>query len=74
MWGGALKTFFWVWVIGTYHLVLPDEQCTFETIMNLQLYGFELVWDSAPSAFNGAEYAAREYGAPVPFPIKEGVI
>jgi hypothetical protein len=49
-----------------YHLVIPDEQNTFETQENLTAYGFSHVWDSAPSAFAGANYAAIYYGCPVP--------
>ena len=55
-----------VFVKETHHLVIPDEQCSFETLENLKSEGFELVWDSAPSEFKGAQYAAQNYGAPVP--------
>ena len=50
----------------TNHLVLPDAECSFETLENVSHAGFQLVWDSAPTEFEGAQYAAREYGACVP--------
>lgn len=55
-----------VYVNGRHHLVIPDEENTFETQQNLEQNGFTLIWDSAPSVFAGAKYAARSYNAPVP--------
>lgn len=55
-----------VFVSEQYHLLLSDEECDFETIAGLFDSGFELVWDSAPTEFEGALYAGREYGAYVP--------
>lgn len=36
-----------------------DEEATVETQVNLISAGFELVWDSAPTKFKGAQYAAQ---------------
>jgi len=47
-------------------LVLPDEECSFETCENLENNGFHLIWDSAPSWFAGTQYAKDHYDAFIP--------
>jgi hypothetical protein len=58
----------WVFVKGDHNLTIPNEESSFETQENLAREGFELVWDSAPSEFEGAKYASQNYGAHVPVP------
>lgn len=58
--------FFHVFVKGDHCLVIPDEEATYETYNNLRDSGFQHIWDSAPSEFAGAEYAAKHYGAVIP--------
>ena len=56
----------WVLVKDQEHLVIPNAQATMETIRDAEMAGFKIVWDSAPSEIEGARYAARAHGAPVP--------
>ncbi len=57
-----LPSFFSVFVNGCHCLTIPDEETSFDTIQNLERNGFELVWDSAPTAFIGSKYAYDTYG------------
>lgn len=56
---------FQVFTNDKHHLVIPDSECTFETLENLSANGFDLLWDSAPTEFEGAKYAAS-FGAVIP--------
>jgi len=61
-----LPCFYQVFINGVNSLVICDDECSFQTVRNLESQGFELVWDSAPSEFKGAKYAAEFYGAFLP--------
>lgn len=58
--------FYLVFVRGSNHLIVPEGQAD---IMALDEAGFLLVWDSAPSEFAGANYAAKFYAAPTPVQV-----
>jgi hypothetical protein len=60
------KEFWSVWVNGLHHLVIPYSQTSVETCENLTNAGFNEIWDSAPSEFDGAQYAAKYAGAVIP--------
>jgi len=64
---------FQVFIKGFNSLTIPDEHCSFETLENLETKGWERVWDSAPSEWRGAFYAASAYGSVVPVPVREVV-
>jgi len=68
-----MSELFQVFTKGDYHLVLPDSECTVDTLQNLEMNGFTLRWDSAPSEFAGAKCAAN-YGAYVPVTRRRNTI
>lgn len=57
--------FYEVWVRGIHHwLRFSTRRGERE---RLEAVGWRLVWDSAPSPFLGARYAAQQYNAPCPY-------
>lgn len=53
------------------HLTLSESAATFEVVNQAKGNGWVELWDSAPSEFAGALYAAREYDCPVPCLLDE---
>lgn len=67
------KELFNVWIkrdalfsIANTNYVVPDGSLSFDQEQVLKSEGWEMVWDSAPSAFAGAKYAADNWSAYVP--------
>lgn len=61
--------FYGVFVRGHYHLIEPWHLLTSDRLRKLERLGFVLIWDSATTIFRGTQYAAHQFGAPVPFEI-----
>ncbi len=54
--------FYCTFINGKQFLVIPDTEATWEAMDWLEMKGWTLIWDSAPSKVAGQRYAHQFYG------------